>query len=455
MSKRFAWLLGTVGMVLIGLLLACGSNYNSSSDGLVLVGSQGSGLIETFSFNLNSGSVSAVGNTPTNTAGQTCVLNGIPSSIVVDPAGAYAYTIINANSACSTGTVPSTNGILAMKVNSDGTTTPGTQIAFNQANLLIQGSAPPTTEAVSVVPSTMTMDAKGKFLFVANRATTDSAQRFVPGSVSVFAIGNGGSVTEVTGSPFFASSPAMTVLQSSYDLISAAPSPTVFPKIGANGVSNSVCSAKALNPPTSEYLYAVDTLGNQVFQFAVDTSSGVLTNATALGQPPVATDLVPVGIAVDPCDRFVYVSNSQTARVSAYTICNGASTQSSHCPTTPDGSLWQVTNSPFSLVGSNSPGPLVVDPFGNFVYVVGTFSDTVSGLRISPNSGSLAALSPTTVATGQRPTSIAIRADDNWMFITNYTSGTISQYAIIPASGALTVQQATSTDNYPWGVAVK
>ena len=64
MSKRLAWLLGVVGLVLIGLLVACGTTYNSSSDGLVLVGSQGSGLIETFSFNLSSGHASAVDNTP-------------------------------------------------------------------------------------------------------------------------------------------------------------------------------------------------------------------------------------------------------------------------------------------------------------------------------------------------------------------------------------------------------
>ena len=55
MSKRLAWLLGVVVLVAIGLLVACGSNYSASSDGLVLVGSQGSGLIETFSFNLGTG----------------------------------------------------------------------------------------------------------------------------------------------------------------------------------------------------------------------------------------------------------------------------------------------------------------------------------------------------------------------------------------------------------------
>ena len=98
MSKRLAWLLGVVGLVLIGLLVACGTTYNSSSDGLVLVGSQGSGLIETFSFNLSSGHASAVDNTPGDTSNKVCVLNGVPSSVVMDPAGAFAYAIIKGTS---------------------------------------------------------------------------------------------------------------------------------------------------------------------------------------------------------------------------------------------------------------------------------------------------------------------------------------------------------------------
>jgi len=97
----------------------------------------------------------------------------------------------------------------------------------------------------------------------------------------------------------------------------------------------------------------------------------------------------------------------------------------------------------------------VVDPYGNNVYVLGTLSNTVSPLKIGAVSGSLTALSPAVVATGSRPTSIAIRGDDNWLFVTNLNSATVSQYAITPATGALTAQQAISTDNSPWGVAVK
>ena len=446
MSKRFAWLLGAVTLVSIGFLIACGSSYNRSSDGLVLVGSQGSGLVESFGFSLASGTISQISNPPSSTSTQTCVLNGIPSSIVIDPAGAFAYTIINANSLCS----GSANGIAAFKINSNGTiAATGTVTPF--ASATISGIAEPVT----VVPSTMVMDAAGKFLFVADRATTDSTGNSqVPGAVSVFTISNG-TVTEVAGSPFFAMNPATTLPQQGMDFVAVAATPTVFPKTGVNGVQNSVCSDQGNSLPTTQYLYAADALGDQVFEFQVDMTSGVLsypgTTSAALA---FAADKIPSGVVVDPCNRFVYVSNKQTNRISAYTICNGSLTQSVNCLAT-DGSLVQVANSPFSLTSSaNGPGPLAVDPFGNYVYVLNTLSGGISTLKISPISGALTANANVT-ATGTTPTAIAVRADDNWLFVANYGSNTLSQYTITPATGVLSPLPAVETDNYPWGVAVK
>ncbi len=422
MSKRFAWLLGVVALISIGLLVACGSKYNTSSDGLVVVGSQGSGLIETFGLSLSNGHISEISNPPSSTSTSTCVLNGLPSTIVLDPAGAYAYTIINANSSCDTPTSQSANGILAFKVNSNGT-------------MSAVGSLVP-----DVNPVAMAMDAAGKFLFVAEG---------VGGGVNVYSIGSGATLTAVQGTYTFPPTPMVP------NFVALAATPTVFPPIGINGVQNSVCSAAGLNPPTSEYLYVVDQENYVVWEFSVDTSTGALGNpGVTTVVPSFTTDPVPAGVAVDPCNRFVYVTDSLTNKVSAYTICNGQTTQSSTCPTVPDGSLVAVTGSPFSLTGgANGPGPLAVDPYGNYVYVVDTLSGQVSILHLSPVSGSLTVGS--TVNTGSQPKAIAIRSDDNWLFVTNYNSASLSQFAITPATGALSALPTIQTDNYPWGVAVK
>ncbi len=164
----------------------------------------------------------------------------IPSSIVMDPAGTYAYTIINASSLCDNDpTKPSTTGLLAFKINSDGTTTQvGTQVPFAPETIFVLGTTTQDMPSPPVVPGTMVMDPAGKFLFVADRATSDSTGLYVPGAISVFAIGSGGSVTEVSGSPFLTSSFPTTLNQAGLDIVAVAPTPTVFPAIGLNGVQH-------------------------------------------------------------------------------------------------------------------------------------------------------------------------------------------------------------------------
>jgi len=400
MSKRWAWLLGIVVLVSIGLLVACGSKYSPSSDGLVLVASQQNQVIQSFSFNLNSGSVSGISKAPST--------NGTPTAVVLDPAGAYAYVIIDGNS------------IASFKVNSDGT-----------LSAVGTGTAPNATA--------IAMDAAGKFLFVVGGLS---------GTVSSFAIGSGGTLTAVP------STYTVPGTLSPPNLVAVAATPTVFPSVGITGTQNAVCSSPGNNPPTSEFLYAVDSVNYQVWAFSVDTSTG------ALGNPPnhaqvqtFPTGAVPSGVVVDPCDRFLYVTNYQDNNVSAFTICNGLSTQSQSCPASPDGTLNPITGSPFSLGAGLGPGPLAVDPFGNFLYVLDQKSNQITPFHIGSVSGGLTSQAP--VNTGQKPTSIAIRGDGSWMFVTNFQAGTLSQYSVIPASGTLSALPAVQTDNWPYGVAVK
>ena len=433
MSKRF-WLLGLAGLISAGLLVACGSNYNSSSNGLVLVGSQGSSVVQTFSFNLNSGHVSSVANSTNDTGTQTCILNGSPASMVMHPAGTYAYVIFNKSSQCPNATQ---FGIAVFQVKSDGT--------VSQVGSLVSDPN----------PVSLAVDAAGKFLFVAEGIDSEPLapnsapcpQTQAQYGVCVYAIGSGGTLTPAGGASLsgLASQPP--------NIVAVAATPTVFPSVGINGTQNSVCSA-GNSPPTSQYLYAVDSNNYLVWEFSVDTSSGALGNPPGATAPlAFSTDAVPAGVAVDPCDRFVYVSGSLHNKINAYTICT---MKIQNVCAAADGTLLPVSGSPFAVSGSaNELGPLVVDPYGNNVYVLGTLSNTLSGFKISPVSGSLTALTPATVATGADPQSIAIRGDDNWMFVTNYQSASVSQYSITPATGALSVLPTITTDNYPFGVAVK
>jgi 6-phosphogluconolactonase (cycloisomerase 2 family) len=452
MSKRFGCWLGLSGLILVAFLVACGTKYNSSSDGLVFVGSQGSNAIQSFTFSLTNGHISALSSPPAT--------SGIPSGMILDPAGTFVYVILNQNS------------IAAFKVSSSGNlsavgsavtpnpTSYATTVPVSECGATVQE---PVSGTVPVAPLTMRTDSGGKYLYVADSATTASTQVTytcggnpattvtvsvpVPGSISAFSI-NAGNVTELTGSPFGVP-PAINPV----NLVDLAVTPTTLPAL-VNGVQTSACSNPGNNPPTSEFLYTVDSVNNLVWQFQVDMSTGALNPLPSQTMPTsIATASTPSGIAVDPCDRFVYVSDMQSNQISGYSICSGLPSQSSNCPVTPDGSLQPLVNSPFAITVGLGPGPLVVDPFGNVLYVLDTRSNQVTPFTISSGSGALKA--GTAAATGSQPIAMTIRGDDNWLFVTNYNSATLSQFSITPASGALSELPAITTDNQPWGVAVK
>lgn len=456
MAKRWAWLAGLVVVVLIAFLLACGNTYyGPGKSGLIIVSSQGSGLLETFSFSLLAGNNIPIQNSPINTQLSTCVLNGVPSNVVIDPTGTYAYTIINGTT-CPKGV----SGIQAFKVESSG-------------QLTAVGSLVPDKHAVA-----LSMDPAGKFLFVLEGINQNSGspvptvsqcfQSTELGACS-YAIGSGGSLTPVPGTYNFA---LPTGFQAQYYFSALAPTYTVLPPL-QNGVATAVCSFPGNNPQKTEFLYVTDSVNGVVWEFGVNTSTGALTNPpnqTSVpyfpyaGQTPPNVLQAPFGVAVEPCNRFVYVTNMLANTVSGFSICNGLSTESTQCAAKLDGSLWPVPKSPFALVGAaNGPGPVVADPFGHYIYVLNTLSNTITPFQIGSVAGSLTA--GTTVGTGGLQsisqqgqlyaTSIAIRGDDNWLFVTNYNTATLAQFSIVPATGALQSFPTITTDDYPFGVAVK
>jgi 6-phosphogluconolactonase (cycloisomerase 2 family) len=406
MRIRFTSVLAILVLFAVGLLIACSTKYSSSNNGLIVVSTNtGSAVMDTFSLNLGNGSVSQINN-----------VNGPPTpgaatDVLLDPAGAYAYVIVTANPQAG----PST-GITSYSIASDG-------------KLALVGT---TTLNASAYPVAEAMDSAGKLLFVADEG----------GTVSVLSIGSGGSLSEVAGSPF-----ALPVEARGETPVASAVAvtPTVFPALGTQ---NTPCSG--FTPPTTENVYVTDSANYVVVNYSVSSSGTLTLVPSTVSSAGIPTGTVPSGVTVDPCNRFIYVSNqSPNNNVSAYTVCNAVSAQ---CPNA-DYSLLPITGSPYAV--GDAPGPLLVNPLGQFLYVLNTGSGTVSAFKIGSATGTLTPLTPATVSVNSYPKSIAIRADDLWLFVTNLNSANVSEFAITPATGQLTPFTPISTDNYPWGVAVK
>jgi 6-phosphogluconolactonase (cycloisomerase 2 family) len=444
MRTRLTWFVAILALVSIGFLMACTAKYTASFDGLAVVPSQAQLAMESFTFDVSSGRISQISNPngpPTP---------GLPAAVVLDPAGAFAYVLVSANPEVPDGGV---TAIATFPIASDGKLSNSTTYTFNNATVTVGQN---TVESVPVVPVAMIMDSAGKLLFVADSATSDNAGNPVPGAISVFSIGSNASLTEVASSPFvlpvggtymIPPNPCTSQLGCPSPLALAV-TPTVYPQLFA------YCSG--FTPPTTENLYVPDSIGNILLNYSV-SSSGNLTLVPTQTNVAVPTGFLPDGVTVDPCNRFVYVanglSNAATANtVSAYTICSTLSPPI--CPN-PDFSLHEVKGSPFPVSPGEGPGPLSMDAYGSFLYVVDAASGLVSQFKISPTSGSLTPLAPPSVAAGVGANSIAIRSDDSWVFVANKGAATLSEYGINLATGNLAAQPPVQTFNYPTGVAVK
>jgi 6-phosphogluconolactonase (cycloisomerase 2 family) len=449
MRIRLTSIAAVLTLVAIAFLMSCSSKYSSSSDGLVIVPTQGTiespqstAVMETFTLDLTNGSMSQINNVngpPTQ---------GLPSSVIINPAGTYAYVIVT-----ETTEFLSQTGVTAFPIGSDGKLGTGTTTTLNDTAVTING----VCESVPVAPAALAIDSAGAFLFVADSATSDSSSNPVPGSVSVLAVGTSGSLTEVNPTscqnPTVAGSPFPLPVAPGGSTASAsalAVSRTIYP------LQYSYCSGHTA--PTTENLYVTDSVNYTLLNYSVDPTAGTLTLMPySSSAPGIPTGSIPSGVAVDPCDRFVYVANSGPGSnqntVSAFTICSAINLLSQPpCPNA-DFSLHSV-GSPYPA--GDVPGPMAVDAYGKFLYVVNKGSNNISGYEINSNTGALIPFSGAAVAAGVGANSIAIRSDDSWMFVANTGyPGTLSQYAISLTSGILNPVGPVSTLDYPSGVAVK
>jgi 6-phosphogluconolactonase (cycloisomerase 2 family) len=265
-------------------------------------------------------------------------------------------------------------------------------------------TAAAASTAAGTSPHGMAIDAAGHFLFVANQGTSGDIDS---GSVSVFSIGSGAALT--AGGNFKVNTDAEDTLP---DAVNPGPFSVAI-------------------TPDGKFLYTANQFANTVTGFSVDSTSGALTRVGAA----VSVGTSPSGMAISPNGNFLYVTNSGSNNVSVFSICDNATP---NC-VTPDGSLAEITGSPFSA--GLGPVQIAISFTGNYAYVVDQNSNQLSGYKLSPGSGTMTGTTPlATVSTGLHPSWVAVSSGEQFVYVANTGSNTVSAFTMDDTTGALTVQ---------------
>jgi 6-phosphogluconolactonase (cycloisomerase 2 family) len=188
-----------------------------------------------------------------------------------------------------------------------------------------------TTLAISN-PQFLAISPTQGFLYVSNGTA---------GNVSAFAIGSGGALTELSGSPF---------------------------SLGAGATA-----AGLAIDPKGQFLYAADSANNKIATFNVAGGPLAAVGSFSAGTKPVA-------VAVDNTSSFVYSANQGSNDVSAFSTASGALTQVAGSPF-----LVQPTGS----FGTPQPIFLTVDVSNTFLYVANVGSSSISAFGIKGSDGTL------------------------------------------------------------------
>ncbi len=270
-----------------------------------------------------------------STAGALSVLTSSPynngvaaQSLAVTPANTFLYA----------GT---TNGIYAYGIASNGSIS-----VINSGNAVAQ----------DVVPTFMQVDSTGNYLLAAGISTSIQAQ-----AIAIYTINTStGILTAVTGSPL----PLYT---------------------GKATTATVVTPTGMLITPNNAYVYvSLGSLGVQVLTLGTGGALSTGTSPTFL--PPISTSTSPAdyGLASDPNSAFLFVAEINTG---LRELSIGTS-----------GTLSEVTGSPYAV--GTGPRGVALDITGSYVYVANTGSNNISAFTLTAASGKLTAVSGSPFASG-------------------------------------------------------
>ncbi len=339
------------------------------------------GVVDGYLVDYQSGALTQLANSPTSSGGRN------PVTLVAAPSGKYIYVLNRDDSS-----------VVQFAVGTDGKIYP--QNTYN---------------TVGSFPVAAAIDSTGSYLYVASTFQPGfTAALPGPGNLTIFPINaadgtldlskttsvdTGNTPIGIAVSPYPTGATTHFIYVADRESITAAGSTTPEP-IGyiqtftqtqgsatLTRVPEVVAAGQALPPgtrsgvqpsgvavdPTGRFIYVTDALSNQVGGYLV-TSTGLplpMTNG------PFATGQFPSNLTIDPRGKYLYVTNFNAASVTAYTIDQAT------------GNLAGSVGSSSVTVNTN-PTCVAIEPaLGIYLYTSNNGDQTVSGLQLSPNNGTL------------------------------------------------------------------
>lgn len=344
------------------------------------------GEIETYAVDSESGAIRSA-------APEVCSGGTTPIGLAISPGYQNLYTANQVDMNIVHFAVAS-NGVLTNKDNLSLSTTPVAMAVSPDGNTLyvVSGTSSATLTAVSL--------SSGALGSVANQVNLTlpgyPTDTLIPTGVTVLASGNAVYVTAYDQSSY---NPGGTTT-------STAPPGWVFGFATGSGGALTPTPGSPYNAgvkpsglaadPTNRFVYVTDFASNQLIGYGIYT--GFQLNFLLNG--PYKTGGEPSAIAIDPRGKFIYISNALDSSVSAYVI------------DLPTGTPSAAVNSTGSQTNSTDTQPVAVaiDPaLGRFVYTANYLGNSVSGFQLDPIAGTLKQTHATPYPLhGDKPTALVL-----------------------------------------------
>ena len=405
-----------------------------------------------FSVNVDNGALTAIPGSPFNAKGK------LPTQIMLETSGQFAYTPNYESHDVTTYSVDASTGALTAL----GTTwsRPGPRaiaiisgdrpVEFQPQSIYVTNAADNTvsvyrvdslsgelklvtTFPVGSVPSALTTNSTGRFLYVVSSGA---------GTISSYQVDEvTGLPKEIPGSLLKTRDQPQSITVDyndhyAYVANGATKTMSVYAIDAQSGVLKELTKADVpyleFPRPAGSEPRAVVLHPAERFAYVLDAIKGKVIVYSYYGNGPLAVepsaqyasfDLAknPVALAADPRGKFLYSAHGSINALGIYSI------------DVLTGEIKAVPGSPFPV--GTSPAALAVHPGGQFVYVANKGSNNVTVYRTDTAQSRFVQVGQ--VKTGSNPVAISVEGSGRFAYVVNEGSNTISIFAIDAASGML------------------